>query len=149
MAIDASGQLLLFFSACSGLKADKSVEIDFVLTYWTSLDSILGRTFAVGLGLDNEALGKTSDTDESGFQIEVLFDSNVQMIGGAISQSYGRGKDMPINGEVNLDQCFTYELWRLDLRRIVTTILTKLFGKDSIGNFFRLLSYLHEHFSPI
>ena len=110
---------------------------------------ILGRTFAAGFGIDNKALGKTSDTDESGLQIEGLFDANFQVIGGAISQSSGRGKEMPINWEVNFDQCSTYEVWRFDLGRIVTTILTKFFGKDSIRNFVRIVSYLHEHFSPI
>ena len=110
---------------------------------------ILGRTFAAGFGIDNKALGKTSDTDESGLQIEGLFDANFQVIGGAISQSSGRGKELPINWEVNFDQCSTYEVWRLDLGQVVTTILTKLFGKDSIRNFFRILSYLHEHFFPI
>ena len=84
---------------------------------------IIGRTFAGGFGIDNKALGKTSDTDESGLQFEVLFDANFQLIGGAISQSSGRGKDLPINWEVNFDQCSSYELWRLDLRRIVTTVL--------------------------
>ena len=108
------------------------------------MDAILGRTFAAGFGVDNKALGKKSDTDESGLQIEVLFDADIQILGGAISQSQGYGKDLPINWEVNIDQCQTYQLWRLDLWQIVTTIMTKSFGKDSIRNFFRFLNYLYE-----
>ena len=124
---------MIFVSKCTGIKFDKSVEIDYVLGYWTSIEDILGQTFALGVGLDIAALGKKSDSDENGAQIEILFNSDRQLIGGAISKSSGYGLDLPIDWEVNFDNCITYQLWRLDFRMI-------------LAKFFK---YLGEQLSPI
>ena len=126
--MDTNLQLMGFVSACTGLKVDRSVEVDYVLGYWTGLDAILGTTYSLGAGLDNEALGKQSDTDERGAQIGLVFDSDIQLVGGEISMSTGYGKDFPIDWEFNLDGCSASQLFRFDLKSIVIRFAKKLLG---------------------
>ena len=131
---------MIYISGCNGLKFDKSLELDYILAYWTSIDAILGKTITVGLGFDNEALGKEAENDEKGAQVEFMFNPNSQLIGGALSLSSGYGKDMPVDWEVNIDGCLTNELYRTDLWKI----FTNFFGKD-IGDFFRFLKNLYSY----
>ena len=131
---------MIYISGCNGLKFDKSLELDYILAYWTSIDAILGTTITVGLGFDNEALGKEAENDEKGAQVEFMFNPNSQLIGGALSLSSGYGKDMPVDWEVNIDGCLTNELYRTDLWKI----FTNFFGKD-IGDFFRFLKNLYSY----
>ena len=94
----------------------------------------------MGLGFDNEALGKEAENDEKGAQVEFMFNPNNNLIGGALSLSSGYGKDMPVDWEFNIDGCLTNELYRTDLWKI----FTNFFGKD-IGDFFRFLKNLYSY----
>ena len=132
---------MAYISGCSGLKFDKSLEVDYILAYWTSIDAILGKTITVGVGLDTEALGKQADNDERGAQVEFMFNPKSQLIGGALSLSSGYGKDMLVDWEVNIDGCLTKELFRYDLWKI----FTNFFGND-IGDYFRIMKNLYSDY---
>ena len=60
----SSGEALIFWSRCLGIKYDVSAEVDISFSFWKSLDSIPGLTHSFGVGYDITYEGKPSDSNE-------------------------------------------------------------------------------------
>ena len=91
LAVDTSGQVLLFGSYCTGLKADVSMEVDVVLGQWFKIDNVIGSNFALGIGVDISEPKKATGTRERGGNIELIFNPTREFIGATLSIGYGRG----------------------------------------------------------
>ena len=104
MAAGSNGQILGFASGCGGIKTDVSVGGDVVFGFWKSLDSIPGKSIALGSGIDVPGT-------EFGASAGIVWNSdNGDLIGGTFGLGGGVGLS-PI--EISLDKCYTKELFYL------------------------------------
>ena len=91
LAVDSSGEVLLFLSFCTGLKLDISIEADLVVGHWFNLEDILGSTYALGLGGDVVDIGQEAGLRERGANGELIFSEANEFIGGTLSIGCGKG----------------------------------------------------------
>ena len=91
LAVDGLGQVLLFASLCTGLKADMSMEADIVLGHWFNINDVIGSTWALGIGGDLLNVGKAVGTRERGANFELIFNPTDDLIGATFSVGYGKG----------------------------------------------------------